>query len=86
MANELTGKRIAFVVANEGVEQVELTRPWDAVKEAGGEPRLVAPDSGEVQGFNHLDPADTFPVDDTVSGVTARIPPSSASTSPGPTI
>jgi len=71
MANELTGKRIAFVVANEGVEQVELTRPWDAVKEAGGEPRLVAPDSGEVQGFNHLDPADTFPVDDTVSGVTA---------------
>ena len=71
MANELTGKRIAFVVANEGVEQVELTRPWDAVKEAGGEPRLVAPDSGEVQGFNHLDRADTFPVDDTVSGVTA---------------
>src|SRR3954454_16830081 len=62
----LQGKTIAFLVASEGIEQVELTEPWKAVKEAGGTPRLVAPDSGEVQAFNHLDKADTFPVDETV--------------------
>ena len=66
MANELAGKRIAFLMANEGVEQVELTRPWEAVRQAGGEPQLIAPEPGKVQAFNHLDKADTFPVDHTV--------------------
>jgi protease I len=63
MTDEIRGKRIAFLTANEGVEQIELTRPWEAVKEAGGEPELIAPEGGEVQGFNHLDRADTFQVD-----------------------
>lgn len=63
MAEQLQGKKIAFLVANEGVEQVELTRPWEAVKQAGGQPALVAPEGGSVQAFNHLDKADTFPVD-----------------------
>jgi deglycase len=62
MASELQGRRIAFVVANEGVEQVELTQPWQAVQEAGGAPELLAPQAGLVQAFNHLDKADTFPV------------------------
>jgi protease I len=60
MAEELSGKRIAFLTANEGVEQVELTRPWEAVQQAGGEPELIAPETGEVQAFNHLDRGDTF--------------------------
>ncbi len=60
MANELSGKKIVFLVANEGVEQVELTRPWQAVQEAGGEPVLAAPKSGEVQAFHHLDKGDVF--------------------------
>jgi len=60
VANELSGKTIAFLVANEGVEQVELTRPWQAVEKAGGTPVLVAPKAEEVQAFNHLDKADTF--------------------------
>jgi protease I len=64
--NSLTGKTIAFLVANEGVEQIELTEPWQAVKQAGGTPRLVAPESGKVQAFNHLDKGDTFEVDETV--------------------
>ena len=68
--NELQGRRIAFVTANEGVEQVELTSPWDAVKQAGGEPVLVATKPGTVQAFNHLDKADTFPVDMTTSDAT----------------
>src|SRR3954449_8200062 len=71
MSDDLQGKRIAFLVANEGVEQVELTSPLGAVKEAGGEPVIVAPESGEVQAFNHLDKGDTFPVDQTVSDASA---------------
>jgi protease I len=63
----LDGKRAAFLVANEGVEQVELERPWEAVREAGAETDLIAPESGEVQAFDHLDKADTFPVDRTVA-------------------
>jgi len=60
----LQGKTIAFMVANEGVEQVELTEPWRAVEEAGGRPQLVATDANKkVQAFNHLDKADTFAVD-----------------------
>ncbi|NBM18853.1 type 1 glutamine amidotransferase domain-containing protein [Streptomyces sp. GC420] len=58
--------RIAFLVAPEGVEQVELTEPWQAVIDAGGTPRLVSTRSGEIQAFNHLDKAGTFPVDETV--------------------
>jgi protease I len=63
MAGELEGKKIAFLVANEGVEQVEMTRPWNAVREAGAEPELIAPDPGEIQAFNHLDKGDSFPVE-----------------------
>jgi protease I len=71
MANELQGKKIAFLVAPEGAEQVELTEPWAAVKDAGAEAELISTDSGEVQAFNHLDKADTFPVDRTVSETSA---------------
>jgi protease I len=60
---DLTGKTVAFLVAPEGIEQVELTEPWQAVQDAGGTPQLVSTTDGEVQGFNHLDKADTFPVD-----------------------
>ena len=69
MAGELTGQRVAFVVANEGIEQIELTRPWEAVEQAGGTPELIAPKEGKAQAFNHLDKADTFPVDRTTSEV-----------------
>ena len=68
---ELDGKRVAFLVANEGIEQVELTEPWKAVEQAGGQPVLVAPEAGEAQAFNHLDKADTFPVDVTVGDARA---------------
>lgn len=60
----LHGRRIGFLVANEGIEQVELTEPWKAVTEAGGNPVLIAPDAGKVQAMNHLEMADTFPVDE----------------------
>jgi protease I len=65
MADKLQGRRIAFLVATEGIEQVELTEPWKAVQEAGGTPELISTEAGEVQAFNHLDKADTFKVDRT---------------------
>lgn len=63
MSTALSGKNVAFVVANEGIEQAELAEPWKAVTEAGATATLIAPKAGHVQAFNHLDPADTFPVD-----------------------
>lgn len=60
MSNELAGRRIAFLTANEGVEQIELTGPWSAVEAAGGFPVHVAPKAGHVQGYNHLDKGDVF--------------------------
>ncbi|MDO5502655.1 MAG: type 1 glutamine amidotransferase domain-containing protein [Actinomycetia bacterium] len=60
-------KKVAFLVADEGIEQVELTEPWEAVKEAGHEPVLLSPKSGTVQMHHHLEEADTWPVDEVVS-------------------
>jgi deglycase len=69
MPETLKGKKIAFLVANEGVEQVELTEPWKAVEQAGGDPELVSLEPGQVQAFNHLDKGDKFDVDHTVGEV-----------------
>jgi protease I len=67
MAGKLEGKKVAFLVANEGAEQVELTEPWKVVEQEGGMPELVALEPGQVQAFNHLDKADTFDVDKTAA-------------------
>jgi protease I len=66
MSDELKGKTVAFLVAAEGTEQVELTDPWQAVEKAGGTPKLLSPETGSIQAFNHLDKADTFDVDEAV--------------------
>jgi protease I len=72
MANELQGKKVAFLVANSGVEEVELVRPRDAVEAAGGEVVIVAPETGKVQAFNHdVEPGDLFEADRAVAEVTA---------------
>jgi protease I len=60
-------KKIAFLVAAEGIERPELVEPWTAVTDAGHEAVLLSPESGHVQLFNHLDKAETRPVDQTVS-------------------
>ncbi|MFF3244579.1 type 1 glutamine amidotransferase domain-containing protein [Streptomyces sp. NPDC002870] len=61
---------VAFLTAPEGVEQIELTDPWEAVTDTGDTPRLISTGSGRVQAFKHLDKADTFPVDLTVADTT----------------
>jgi protease I len=63
MPDRLQGKKIAFLSANEGVEQVELSEPLQAVREAGAEVELLAPEAGRIQAFNHLDKGDAFDVD-----------------------
>ena len=71
MADELSGKRIAFLMDNEGVEQVELEKPLEAIRDAGAEVDVIAPKAGGVQAFDHLDKGDTFDVDKTVSDADA---------------
>jgi protease I len=66
----LQGKRIAFL-ATDGVEQVELTDPWEAVRDAGAEAVLVSLEKGSIQGFEHLDKGKTFDVDAAVADVSA---------------
>ncbi|GFG86168.1 MULTISPECIES: type 1 glutamine amidotransferase domain-containing protein [Mycolicibacter] len=71
MSGSREGRRVAFLVAPEGVEQVELTEPWRAVAKAGASPVLVSTTTGPVQAFNHLDRADQFDADRVVDDVSA---------------
>lgn len=59
-------KKIAFLTAPEGIERVELTQPWDSVTEAGHSATLLSTEPGSVQTFDHLDKAETRPVDGVV--------------------
>jgi len=71
MAGNLLGRKVA-VLATDGVEQVELTAPWQALKEAQAEVTLVSLKPGQIQGFIHEEKADTFHVDKVAKDVTAR--------------
>jgi len=65
-------KKIAFLVAAEGIEKAELVEPWAAVSKAGHHAVLLSPETGEVQLFEHLDKADTQPVDQAVGGASVE--------------
>src|SRR6266852_9098868 len=62
MKNELAGKKVAILVAD-GFEQVEMTKPREALQEAGAETKIVSPASGKIQGMNHADKGDKFEID-----------------------
>ncbi|MCU1605753.1 MAG: intracellular protease, PfpI family [Modestobacter sp.] len=66
MANELSGRRVA-VVATDGVEQVELDRPWQALVEAGAQPELVSVEAGTITAYDHIDRGETRTVDLTLA-------------------
>lgn len=66
----LQGKKVAILVA-EGFEQSEMTGPRQALEEAGARTAIVSPAQGEVQGWNHFDKADRFPVDVPVDAANA---------------
>lgn len=63
---DLSGKKIAFVI-HDVFEQVEYTSPRDALEQAGAETELLSPNNGDLQGMNHIDKADMFPVDESLS-------------------
>src|SRR5436305_6729026 len=65
MARKLEGKKVAILVAN-GFEQVEMTKPREALDEAGAETKIVSPKSGQIQGMHHADKGDKFDVDITL--------------------
>ncbi len=66
MADELSGMRVA-VLATDGVEQVELDRPWQTLEEAGAEPELVSLEAGAITAYQHIDRGDRKKVDTTVA-------------------
>lgn len=69
--NELAGRSVAFLVANDGVEEGELTHPWDAITSEGARAVLIAPHRGDVQTYRHLDRARRLVVDCTVAEASA---------------
>ncbi|HVS61526.1 MAG TPA: type 1 glutamine amidotransferase domain-containing protein [Gemmatimonadaceae bacterium] len=71
MSSQLKGRKVAFL-ATDGVEQVELTAPWNALKQAGADLTLLSDKSGEIQGMNHDEKGDRFLVDGEVSKASAR--------------
>ena len=71
MTGALSGKTVALL-ATDGVEQVELTTPWDKLRQAGAKVELVSLESGSIRGYHHLDKGDSFSVDKTVNEVTAE--------------
>jgi protease I len=62
MAGELEGRTVA-VLATDGVEQVELDRPWQALEEAGAQPELVSLEAGTITTYQHIDKSGTRSVD-----------------------
>jgi protease I len=62
MAGELEGRTVA-VLATDGVEQVELDRPWQALEEAGAQPELVSLEAGTITTYEHIDKSETRSVD-----------------------
>jgi protease I len=71
MPSQLKGRKVAFL-ATDGVEQVELTAPWNVLKQAGAEVKLVSDKTGEIQAVNQEQTGERFPVDAEVSTVSAR--------------
>jgi protease I len=70
MAADLTGRKVA-ILATDGVEQVELTAPWNVLRDARADVSLVSLKNGKIQGFIHDEKADTFKVDALAKAVTA---------------
>ena len=62
MAGKLDGKKVAILVAD-GFEQVEMTKPREALDAAGAETKIVSLKSGQIQGMNHMERGDKFDVD-----------------------
>ncbi|PHN02621.1 type 1 glutamine amidotransferase domain-containing protein [Flavilitoribacter nigricans] len=70
MSTKLEGKKVAFL-ATDGFEQVEFTKPWAAMKDAGATVELISLKKGKIQGYNHTEKGDQFTVDKSIDEVKA---------------
>src|SRR6476620_8290131 len=70
MAKDLSGLKVAILAAD-GFEQKELVEPRKALDDAGADTMIVSPAEGEVEGWNHYDKGDKFPVDVTLAKANA---------------
>ncbi len=71
MTDSLNGRKIA-IIATDGVEQVELQTPREAVEKAGASTELLSPAGGEIQAMNSdIEPADRFRVDKPIADASA---------------
>ncbi|MEA2346684.1 MAG: protease [Thermoleophilaceae bacterium] len=70
MTQSLKGRKVA-VLAADGVEQIELTRPREAVEKAGADTDLVSLEPGQIQAMDHMVQADKLTVDTTVAEASA---------------
>ncbi|MBX4199290.1 type 1 glutamine amidotransferase [Candidatus Saccharibacteria bacterium] len=70
MSGDLSGKKIA-VVSTDYFEEVELTEPIKALREAGAEVEIIAPKQGEIKGLKHTDPGQAVKVDKTLDEANA---------------
>jgi protease I len=71
MPDQLRGRKVAFL-ATDGVEEVELTAPWNALQQAGAEVKLLSDKAGQIQAMNHDEKGRSFPVDGQVAGASAK--------------
>ena len=71
MAQRLDGKKVAILVTD-GFEQVELTKPREALDAAGAETKIVSLKPGKIQGMHHADKGDKFDVDLTLDEARAE--------------
>ena len=62
MAGKLDGKKVAILVTD-GFEQVEMTKPREALNQVGAETKIVSLKRGKIQGMQHADKGDKFDVD-----------------------
>lgn len=60
--SDVKGLKVAILITD-GFEQVEMEKPRQALDDAGAETKIVSPKSQKVQGWNHTDPGEKFPVD-----------------------
>ena len=71
MENQLKGKKVAIVVAN-GFEEVELTRPLEALKNAGATVDIISPEEKSVRAWAETDWGKDYPVDKNIKDVIAQ--------------
>jgi protease I len=71
MASQLTGRKVAFL-ATDGVEQVELAAPWNALKQAGADVVLISDHQGDIQSVNHDANGEKYHVDREVANSSPR--------------